>query len=169
MRKWYSLSCHNDIYSSNKGIHIDLYIYSKYRPYLYIYSKYRPYFYIYSTYKAFPSSMQSEQSNKIWKFFYLLESSIFYLFRSSIFYLFGSSIFYLFGSSIFYLFGSSIFYLFGSSIFYLFGSSIFYLFGSRTLQFIPAPTSPWLVRKHFLLANKSMLLARLIKIQICTI
>jgi len=29
----------------------------------------------------------------------------------------------------------------------------------RALQFIPAPTSPWLIRKHFLLANKSMLLA----------
>ena len=29
----------------------------------------------------------------------------------------------------------------------------------RALQFIPAPTSPWLVRKHFLLANRSMLLA----------
>ena len=40
---------------------------------------------------------------------------------------------------------------------------------SRALQFIPAPTSPWLVRKHFLLANKSMLLARLIKIPIRTI
>ena len=39
---------------------------------------------------------------------------------------------------------------------------------SSALQFIPAPTSPWLVRKHFLLANKSMLLARLIKIAICT-
>ena len=35
----------------------------------------------------------------------------------------------------------------------------------RTLQFIPAPTSLWLVRKHFVLSNKSMLLARLIKIQ----
>ena len=34
---------------------------------------------------------------------------------------------------------------------------------SRALQFIPAPTGPWLVRKHFLLANKIMLLARLIK------
>ena len=30
---------------------------------------------------------------------------------------------------------------------------------SRTLQFIPAPTSLWLARKHFVLANKSMLLA----------
>ena len=40
----------------------------------------------------------------------------------------------------------------------------------RALQFIPAPTSPWLVRKHLLLANKSnMLLARLIKIPILTI
>ena len=39
----------------------------------------------------------------------------------------------------------------------------------RALQFIPAPTSSWLVRKHFLLANKSMLLARLIKIPIRTI
>ena len=39
----------------------------------------------------------------------------------------------------------------------------------RALQFKPAPTSPRLVRKHFLLANKSMLLARLIKIPICTI
>jgi hypothetical protein len=39
----------------------------------------------------------------------------------------------------------------------------------RALQFIPAPTCPWLVRKHFLLANKSMLLARLIKIQIRTV
>jgi len=29
----------------------------------------------------------------------------------------------------------------------------------RALQFIPAPTSPWLVRKLFLLANKRMLLA----------
>ena len=29
----------------------------------------------------------------------------------------------------------------------------------RALQFIPALTSPWLVRKHFLLANKRMLLA----------
>jgi hypothetical protein len=39
----------------------------------------------------------------------------------------------------------------------------------RALQFIPVATSPWLVRKHFLLANKSMLLARLIKIPIRTI
>ena len=38
----------------------------------------------------------------------------------------------------------------------------------KALQFIPAPTSPWLVRKHFLLANKSMLLAKLITIQIRT-
>ena len=34
----------------------------------------------------------------------------------------------------------------------------------RALKFIPAPTSPWLVRKLFLLANKRMLLAI-----ICTI
>ena len=39
----------------------------------------------------------------------------------------------------------------------------------RALQFMPAPTSPWLVRKHFLLANKIILLARLIKRPIGTI
>jgi hypothetical protein len=39
---------------------------------------------------------------------------------------------------------------------------------SRALQFIPAPTSPWLVRQHFLLSNKIVLLARLIKIPIGT-
>jgi hypothetical protein len=40
----------------------------------------------------------------------------------------------------------------------------------RALQFIPAPTSPWLVRKLFLLPNKRMLLAIIctIYVFICT-
>jgi len=40
----------------------------------------------------------------------------------------------------------------------------FFLIICRALQFIPAPTSPWLVRKHFLLDNKRMLLAIILTI-----
>jgi hypothetical protein len=43
--------------------------------------------------------------------------------------------------------------------------------GSMIHTMIPTTclTLPWIVRKYFLLANKSMLLARLIQILICTI
>ena len=41
----------------------------------------------------------------------------------------------------------------------LLGAAACCLLRAWALQFIPAPTSPLLVRKHFLLANKSMLLA----------